>query len=232
MTTDQQAQSETVRIATPQELSQIIRILREMRKWSQETLSAVSGLSVRTVQRVEKGEPSDLDTRRALARAFESEDIDVFNKPCAVPSKAQLQAEKEKFERDHVTIACSVVTSGRELANVYVGAAADHSVPAMDLEGGPAQDFAALTDFLRDWRDCWDMVSEVEKLEVYADTQKYLDSLKAAKISVVIATRDVKLTSSTWSDKTAWPVTVFYMVAFETGAEPKELAVRRQIRIG
>ena len=60
-----------------QELAGIVRAFREMRQWSQDTLSAISKLSIRTVQRVESEEPSSADTRRALALAFELGDIDV-----------------------------------------------------------------------------------------------------------------------------------------------------------
>jgi transcriptional regulator with XRE-family HTH domain len=78
-----------------QELAGIIRASREMRQWSQDTLAAISKLNIRTVQRVESGEPSNADTRRALALAFELEDIDVFNKPFSMPDPEQIQAEME-----------------------------------------------------------------------------------------------------------------------------------------
>ncbi|MBI3526995.1 MAG: helix-turn-helix transcriptional regulator [Betaproteobacteria bacterium] len=232
MNAGQKTHPETMRIVTPQEFSHVVQILREMRKWSQETLSAISGLSVRTVQRVENGEPSSVDTRRALARAFESEDIDVFNKPCDVPTKEHLLAEKEKFERDHVTVACNLVKSGRDLMAAFTTAMADQSMPATPMNDAAEETFATLLDYLRDWRDCWDLTSEVDKLEVYREIQNLLDSLFAANISVVIATRDVKLMSPSWPDKTPWPVTVLHMAAFEKGAEPKEIWVRRQVKFG
>jgi hypothetical protein len=59
---------------------------------------------VRTVQRAEKGEPSDLDARRALARAFEIGDIDVFNQPYCIPTAEELKALREKLEREYVTL--------------------------------------------------------------------------------------------------------------------------------
>ena len=43
---------------------------RTSRDWSQDDLAAASGLSTRTVQRLEFGEPASLDTLRALAAAF------------------------------------------------------------------------------------------------------------------------------------------------------------------
>lgn len=47
-----------------------IKSLRLERGWSQEHLAELSGLSVRTIQRLERGEPAALETRRALAAAF------------------------------------------------------------------------------------------------------------------------------------------------------------------
>jgi transcriptional regulator with XRE-family HTH domain len=66
------------RMPTLQEFAACIKIFRELRKWSQEQLADISGLTVRTIQRVEKGEPSSTDTLRAFARAFELEDIDIL----------------------------------------------------------------------------------------------------------------------------------------------------------
>lgn len=47
-----------------------VRRLRESRAWSQEHLAGVAGLSVRTVQRVERGDGASLETRMALASAL------------------------------------------------------------------------------------------------------------------------------------------------------------------
>ena len=58
-----------------------IMVLRQCKGWSQETLAEIATLSVRSVQRVEAGEPSSLHTRRALAVALGYEDVDFFNKP-------------------------------------------------------------------------------------------------------------------------------------------------------
>lgn len=47
-----------------------VRLLRKKANWSQEELAAASGLSVRTVQRVETDGTAALDTQKALAAAF------------------------------------------------------------------------------------------------------------------------------------------------------------------
>ena len=47
-----------------------VRLLRKKANWSQEELAAVSGLSIRTVQRVETDGTAALETQKALAAAF------------------------------------------------------------------------------------------------------------------------------------------------------------------
>ncbi|WP_421359157.1 2TM domain-containing protein [Agrobacterium rosae] len=49
----------------------LIQKLRLQRGWSQEQLATVSGLSVRTIQRIEHGQSASLDTLSALASVFE-----------------------------------------------------------------------------------------------------------------------------------------------------------------
>lgn len=50
--------------------AQRLRSLREQRGWSQEQLADVSGLSARTIQRVEATGAASLETRMALAAAL------------------------------------------------------------------------------------------------------------------------------------------------------------------
>lgn len=49
----------------------LIQKLRLQRGWSQEQLAEISGLSVRTVQRIERGQAASLETMKALAAVFE-----------------------------------------------------------------------------------------------------------------------------------------------------------------
>lgn len=49
----------------------IIQKLRLQRGWSQEQLAEISGLSVRTIQRLEKGQSGSLESLKALAAVFE-----------------------------------------------------------------------------------------------------------------------------------------------------------------
>ena len=49
----------------------IVRKLRLKRGWSQEQLAEMSGLSVRTIQRIERGQGPGLESSKSLAAVFE-----------------------------------------------------------------------------------------------------------------------------------------------------------------
>lgn len=48
-----------------------VKSLRAEKAWSQEQVAQISGLSVRTIQRIENDQPASLDSQQALAYAFD-----------------------------------------------------------------------------------------------------------------------------------------------------------------
>ena len=69
-----------------------LKALRLNRKWSQEQVAELSGLNVRTIQRIDKGETASLDSIKALNILFE---VDFVNDNSAnVIEKAQ---EEERY---------------------------------------------------------------------------------------------------------------------------------------
>ncbi len=54
----------------------IIRKLRKQRNWSQDQLSKLSGLSLRTIQRIEGGNKASMESLKSLSAVFE---IDIRN---------------------------------------------------------------------------------------------------------------------------------------------------------
>ncbi len=68
----------------------IVKKLRVERKWSQEQLATLSGLSIRTIQRVESGQSASLETLKSLASVFNveisklTEEITVIDKKSEV----------------------------------------------------------------------------------------------------------------------------------------------------
>lgn len=228
MTTEQTNQP---RVLAPEELAALVKILREIRKWSQEQLSELSGLSVRTIQRVEKGQPSDLDTRRALARAFEFEDIDALNKPYHFPTEEEIQAEKEKSDRENITLKALPLTTGKLLAQLAETTAMDLITPGFEMTREAEETFAFLTDYFREYRDCTDLYQERDKLDIHDELQGHIDKLKELGVALCYATRKVAVK---FRDQTAKPMEMqtLYLVTFPLGQEPAEFATPREMPIG
>ncbi|MBK1679622.1 transcriptional regulator [Rhodocyclus tenuis] len=219
------------RLLTPEELGFVVKLYRELRQWSQEQLGEISGLSTRTIQRVEDGQASNLDTRRALARAFEIEDVDAFNKPYAIPTEEELKAAKERFEKENITLPALPLTTGKELAGLVELASMDLSTPAFDLSREADERFAELIDYFRDYRDCADCYAQRDKFAIYDELQEHIDALKALGVSLRYATRKMVVKGALPEAKPL-PVTVLYVIAFELGKEPTEFATPRSMPVG
>lgn len=217
-------QAPKARLLTPAELGLCVRLFREIRQWSQEQLAEISGLNVRTIQRVEQGQAASLDTRRALASAFEFEDVDVLSKPFTIPTEEELKAQKEKFDREHVTLTALPLTTGKQLAKLVELHMMDLSEPGFELSREADETFAELVDYFRDYRDCADAYSETTKFEVYDELQARIDALKALGVSLRHAERKMQVKWGTDSDVNPMPVSVLYVVAFPLGKEPEQFA--------
>ena len=72
----------------------IVRRLREKRNWSQEQLATMSGLSTRTIQRIESGNKASLESLKALASVFEI-DISKLQEEIIVIDKTSAEWTKE-----------------------------------------------------------------------------------------------------------------------------------------
>jgi transcriptional regulator with XRE-family HTH domain len=218
------------RLLTTDELAMLVKVFREMRQWSQEQLGEISGLSARSIQRVEGGKPSSLDTRRAIARAFDCEDIDAFNKPYVIPTEEDMKAAKEKFDLVNVTLPAIPLTTGKELAGLVETASMDLSTPAFELNREADERFAELIDYFRDYRDCADMYSQRDKFAIYDDLQERIDALQILGVSLRYATRKVAINGV--PEAKPWSTTVLYVVAFPLGKEPTEFATPRSMPVG
>lgn len=64
----------------------VIKKLREQKQWSQEQLATLSGLSIRTIQRIESGNRASLESLKSLAAVFET-DIETLQKEIIVIDK-------------------------------------------------------------------------------------------------------------------------------------------------
>ncbi len=74
----------------------IVRKHRLDRGWSQEQLAELSGLSVRTIQRIERGQTPSLETLKSLAAAFDLDVSDLSMEPAMNLEKEKMTAEEER----------------------------------------------------------------------------------------------------------------------------------------
>lgn len=85
--------------------------------WSQEQLAQLSGLSTRTVQRIESGQKPGLESLKCLAAVFETsistlmqEQIMTEHKPADAPKDLMLN----KIERDAIDFAQSILAGPKK----------------------------------------------------------------------------------------------------------------------
>lgn len=79
----------------------IVRKLRLQRGWTQEQLAELSGLGVRSIQRIERGRPGSLETLRSLAAVFEVE-LSTLQPGDESMSNEQTVTADEKAAMDYV----------------------------------------------------------------------------------------------------------------------------------
>jgi transcriptional regulator with XRE-family HTH domain len=82
--------------------AELIIKLRKKRSWSQDELAAASGLNLRTIQRVEKHASASLQSKKALAAAFDIDTRDLDNeglrmKSCPVCGSSEIYEHKDYF---------------------------------------------------------------------------------------------------------------------------------------
>jgi len=119
------------RVISNEELATLVKIMRISNSWSQEQLAELTRLNVRTIQRVENGKGASFDTRRALAVAFESNDIDGFNKSNIFLKKINLNGYSIKYAKRKVTV--NLVENTDEFTTwnlAYISIFPKHKAPA------------------------------------------------------------------------------------------------------
>lgn len=175
------------------ELSLFIVLYRKQKGWTQETLAAISGISVRAVQRAENGEIAGSVVRRALARAFELEDIDVFNKQIHIPNEKTLKEEYARIQQETLTLSLKKVSNGKILREMTEQAEACAFDSMTTLSNEAEKCFAELQDYLKDYKDIYDELTAVQKLDINDELQKMLDQLEKENICLGIAVGGLRM---------------------------------------
>ena len=88
----------------PKVLFSELKSLRLQKQWSQEMLAEMSGLSVRTIQRIEQGHKASLESTKALNAIFEVQFVESIsssihiNEP--IENDIELEKKKEAYSKD------------------------------------------------------------------------------------------------------------------------------------
>ncbi len=188
---------------TPDTLSHIVKILRESCNWTQETLAEIAKLSLKTVQRVEKAEPSSIDTRRALAMAFDIDDIDLFNKSDEEVT-SRIYENIEKFENS-LSIDLQQVSQGLDLRKYCEGT---HGMICSEIHKLP-QDVnylvEELQEYVRDIMDIYNDLTTDHKKNIDIDFQNLLNKLKQHGYCVGINKRSIDVNDNS-EPKLEWQI--------------------------
>ena len=87
----------------------LVQKLRLQRGWSQEQLAELSGLSVRTIQRIERGSAASIESLKALGAVFEIDfsqlkelDMDTTDRPKVTPEEALALAHVRRVKGFYV----------------------------------------------------------------------------------------------------------------------------------
>lgn len=113
--------------------SDLVKTLRQQRSWTQDQLATVAGMSLRTVQRIEKEGVCSLESRQALAAAFEIDAASLQNDPIA-----ETQEAKNKQRDKHLRRVRLYSFAGNTLGILSAFAGITYSVINGGMTGGEA----------------------------------------------------------------------------------------------
>lgn len=222
--------SGTLRPMTPEEVGLVVRLHREAMGWSQETLCELSGLNTRTIQRIEAGQASSPDSRRAIAREFQIADLDVFTKPMPFPPAEELQERRAAFERECIVLEAQLM-DGRKLVTLLTELPAFGAIGAGSMADLPraAQDaFAAVLDYARDCMDVADEASWTEVLGYGDELEGLIGKLRAVGYHLCAAQRSTKVTNKAWADPTPLTLDIIYLAVARADQPRSKLVVSRK----
>lgn len=223
-------------ILPPEILGFWTRTLRLASNWSQDALAEASGLTARTVQRVESGERVSLTTRRCLARGLGYDDPDTFDNPTFVGTIVQLiesltakqVQEEEACHPNHRKLAVERVADGAKLGGLIDQSEA--SVFHCDEQADPEaqQEAAAFFDLLRDYGDIWSELTHSDRLEAQRSFNTALADLASLGLRAYQASRDTKIFGAHWENEKPVPLTIGYVTLVPAELELKHILVPKR----
>lgn len=217
------------RVPSASELAAMVKCLREENKWTQATLAEIAKVTERTIQRVERGEPSNLDTRRALCGAFGFKDLDTFDKPLPFPDVEKWKAYEQELEKSTVLVPIIRIEEGRNLRLMIEGAESSVTQEIGRNTEEAREAFAQIVDYLRDYNDIRHAYAMSQRLGVDKDIDDLLRIIKCEGSALGAGLRTQKVSFKSDAPGTApmdW-TNIFFIVA-PAEALPEKIRVPKQ----
>lgn len=155
---------------------EFIVALRAKKAWTQEELALAAGVSLRTVQRMEKSGRCSIAVKKAIASAFEVE-----------ASELSPKAQSSAVESEHAERFLVRVEDGRRLAQVIGGAhgyRVSHDQPRTEDE---VDLLAAVAQSIQDWGEIWPDLEPGERVKATFELNNSIKELEAAGFWVFAA---------------------------------------------
>jgi transcriptional regulator with XRE-family HTH domain len=178
-----------------------VRLLRAVSEMSQDALAEASGLSERTIQRVESSGRANRMTRRSLARGFGYDNHDIFDDPTfiatAIDAVAEIRAERAKkveaSHPGHIKLAVEPVSSGAQIATLIdqCDAWVYHCNDAANVTGQNVT--AVMFDNVQDYGDIWSELPPSARFEAQGAFTKMLEDIAGHGLSVLQTFRSARL---------------------------------------
>lgn len=145
----------------------LLKKLRHEKAWSQDQLAEICGISLRTIQRIEKSGNVSLESKKAIAAAFEIKvsDLDENKNSSAV---ADEESENFYFR----------VEDGTKLTEVIGGAYAyrmNHDNPKTEEE---ADLLADAIQSIQDWGEIWSDIESGDRVKAAFDLTQVINELE------------------------------------------------------
>ena len=212
-----------------------VRLLRAASDMSQDALAEASGLSERTIQRVESSGRANRMTRRSLARGFDYDNHDIFDDltfiATAIDAVAEIQAERAKkvevSHPGHVKLAVDLLSSGAQIAAPIdqCDAWVYHCDDAANVTG---QNVAAvLFDNVQDYGDIWNELPPGGRFEAQRAFTKMLEDIAGHGLCALQAFRSAHLVSVA-KDQAPMPFNIGYLTVVPAGQAPSHILVPKR----
>lgn len=163
----------------PLYIAEQVKFIRKAHRLTQENLADASGVSTRTIEKVESGRHRpDEQTLRSIARAVNM-DVRFFDKPTPEQEERQ-RAEMIRAQRKNVFVPISPVRTASDFLSAFDQRESFRIDTSMVTDGDALDLAAAMADYIRDCGDIWEdsyMSQRVEYAREFADLCKQIEGL-------------------------------------------------------